>query len=190
VVANSGDEHLRAQLYNLYGEGQISEDVFSALRSLADRGELRQSDLAVHRARARHRPTQHKDQELTNALQGVRSRMDQLVEARRGSASVLTDLDKRISEVEERIAAKESSARQAISEDDEDRARHRLAEKAELSVSRERLLAQAQALRDDLAQLADLHAQLEANEVELKAVRARRELADLASTQNGLEGRR
>lgn len=172
----SGGEGLRAQVYNLYGEGQISEEVFSALRALAERGQLRSADLAVHRARARRRPAHHADVEVTNALRGIRSRLAQLAQARSASARVLADLEARLSGLDERLADKERAARQSVRHD-EDAARQRLIEKTRLAGNHERLAAQVQALHDDLIRLDDLVIQLEAKAAELEALRARGELA-------------
>lgn len=170
----AGSEGLRAELYQMYGEGQISEVVFTALRALADRGELRPADLAVHRARTRRRPAGRGDAAVTDALRGIRSRLAQLAQVRASSATVLADLETGLAGLDERIVGKEHFARDALAvERDEDAARRRLAEKAELTASRERLTAQAQALRADLARLDDLRAQLEAKAAELEAVQAR-----------------
>jgi hypothetical protein len=170
---------VRAELYRMYGEGQISEEVFTALRALADRGQLRPADLAVHRARARRRPDGHRDVEAMNALHGVRSRLAQLAQARTASEKVLANLEARLSRLADRIVGKEQAARDAIAvEHDEPAARARLAEKAELAASRDRLAAQAQALRADLARLDDLRAQLEAKAAELEAMQARIRLSE------------
>ena len=170
-----GDASLRARLYQMYGEGQISEEVFTALRTLADRGQLRPADLAVHRALAQHRPAGHDDPIAVNALRGIRSRLAQLTRARAASEKVLDDLEARLLEIDQRVADKEQTAREIV-ERDEESARQRLAEKAELSLSRDRLAAQAQALRTDLSRLDDLRAQLEAKSVELEVVQARSRL--------------
>ena len=168
-------DRLRAQLYQVYGEGQISEEVFTALRTLADRGQLRTVDLAVHRARARHRSAGHGDPVTENALRGIRSRLTQLGQARASSEKVLADLESRLSDIDQRAADKEQAAREII-ERDEESARQRLAKKAELNLNRNRLAAQAQALRADLSRLDDLQAQLEAKSVELEVVQARSRL--------------
>ena len=165
-------EGLRAQLYHMYGEGQISEEVFTALRTLAERGQLRPADLAVHRTRAGHRPARDGDPVTENALRGIRSRLTQLAQARAASEKVLADLEARLLDIDQRVAGKEQAAREII-ESDEESARQRLAEKAELSLSRDRLAAQAQAMRADLSRLDDLQAQLEAKSIELEAVQAR-----------------
>jgi len=170
-----GDASLRAQLYQMYGEGQISEEVFTALRTLADRGQLRPADLAVHRARAQTRSAGHNDPVAANALRGIRSRLAQLAQARTASEKVLADLEFRLSDIDQRATAKEQAAREIV-ERDEESARRRLAEKAELGLSRGRLTAQAQALRADLTRLDDLRAQLEAKSVELEAIQARSRL--------------
>jgi phage shock protein A len=163
----------------MYGEGQISEEVFTALRALADRGQLRPADLAVHRARAWRRPDGHGDVEVTNALRGIRSRLAQLAQARAASENVLADLEARLSGLEARIVGKEQAARDAIAvEHDEPAARSRLAEKAELIGNRDRLTTQAQALHADLARLNDLRAQLEAKAAELEATQARIRLSE------------
>ncbi|MBI4768906.1 MAG: hypothetical protein HY784_00465 [Chloroflexi bacterium] len=169
---------LRAQLYQMYGDGEIGEEVFTALRALADRGQLRPADLAVHRARARQRPAERGDVEVTNALRGIRSRLAGLAQARAASEKVLADLKARLAGLDERAAGKEQAARDALAVgQDESAARLRLAEKAELARSRDRLATQAEALRADLARLDNLRAQLEARAAELEAVRARGELA-------------
>ena len=166
-----------AQLYQLYGDGLIADDVFAALRTLADHGQLRPADLAVQRARARRRPPSDADSAAANALRGVRSRLAQLAQARRAAELVLTDLDSRLAGMGERISRKERAAREALAvESDEASARRRLEEKAEFARSRDRLGAQAQALRADLGWLDDLQAQLEARAAELAAVQARSDL--------------
>lgn len=168
----AGREALRAQLYQMYGEGQIAEEVFTALRVLADKGQLRPADLAVHRAGAQRRPADHRDAEVANALRGIRSRLAGLAQARTASEKVLAGL-------EEQAVGKEQAARDALAEgQDETVARQRLAEKAELARSRDRLAAQAEALRADLARLEDLRAQLEARAAELEVVQVRSHLAE------------
>jgi chromosome segregation ATPase len=173
---SSDDEKLLAQLYNMYGEGQIDEAVFTALKVLAKQGQLRPADLAVHRARARRHSPHHRDTETTRTLRAIRSRLAQLEQARATSTRVLADLETRLSELDEHMTNKELAARQAILHD-EDVARLKLAEKAELNASYERLSTQAQALREDLTRLDDLRTQLEARLIELEAVRARSDLA-------------
>lgn len=173
----SGDnESLRTRLYQMHGEGQISEEVFNALQVLAKRGQLRPADLAVHRARARRGGSEGGDAAIGNALRGIRSRHAKLEQARVGSKKVLADLEVRLSELDERIAAKEQAARQSVAQN-EDTARQRLAEKAELASSRERLAAQAQALRADLARLDELNLKLEDKSAELEAVQARNRMS-------------
>lgn len=165
-------EGLRARLYQMYGDGQLSEEVFTALRVLAERGQLRPADLAVHRARAGHPSAGRDDPSTANALRGVRSRLAQLAQARAASEKVLADLEARLSEIDQHVATKEQAAREIIASDEES-ARQRLAEKVELASSRDRLAAQAHALREDLNRLDDLRAQLEAKAMELKALQAR-----------------
>jgi hypothetical protein len=169
-------ERLRTQLYKMYGEGQIDEQVFTALRMLSERGQLRPADLAVHRAGSRRRPIQREDVEVLNALKGIRSRMSQLTQVRSTSAKVLANLESRLAQLDESIEVKERAARQSV-EYDEEVARQHLVEKNGLSNSYERLSAQAQALRDDLARVDELRSQLEFKAVELQAVLARSELA-------------
>lgn len=171
-VGGEGDEGLRAQLYRMYGEGQVSEEVFAALQTLADRGQLRPADLAVHRARAQPRSPGHNDPVTANALRGIRSRLTQLTQAYAFSEKVLADLEIRLLDIDQRAADKERAAREIV-ERDETSARQRLAEKAELGLNRDRLAAQAQALRADLGRLDDLRAQLEAKSIELEVVQAR-----------------
>ena len=170
---------LRAELYQLYGEGQIGEEVFTALRALAEQGRLRPADLAVHRARARRRSGGNDDAPVANALRGVRSRLAQLAQARAGSEKVLADLEARLTALDERMIDKEQAARDALAVgQDEQTARSRLAEKAGFAGSRDRLTDQVQALRADLARLDDLRLQLESKAAELEAVQARQRLAE------------
>jgi len=174
-----GGEGLLTQLYQMYGEGQVNEEVFTALRALADRGQLRPADLAVHRARARRHSGQHSDPTVTNVLQGIRSRLAQLAQVRVASEKVLAELEVRQAGLEERISGKVQAARDAVAvRQDEQAARSRLAEKAELTNSRDRLVAQGQALRADLTRLDDLRTQLEAKAAELEAVQVRNRLAE------------
>lgn len=168
-------EGLRARLYNMYGDGQINEEVFIALRNLAERGQLRPADLAVHQARARRGQESHDDAAISNAQSGIRSRLAQLAQARASAAKVLVDLETRLAELDGRMAGKEAAARENI-ERDEQTARLRLSEKAELASSRDRLAAQAQALRSELIRLDDLRAQLDAKSAELEAAQARSRL--------------
>lgn len=168
-------EDLTARLYRMHGEGQIGEEVFHALRALAESGQLRPADLAVHLARARRGVDEPGDAAIENALRGTRLRLNQLEQARTGSEKALANLETRLAELDEHIAAKDQAARQILAQD-EDAARIRLAEKAELASSRERLAAQAQALRADLVRLDDLYAQLEAKSAELESVQARFQL--------------
>ena len=171
-VRHTPPEGLRARLYRMYGDGKLSEEVFTALRTLAERGQLRPADLAVHRARAGQRPAERDDPSTANALRGVRSRLAQLAQARAASEKVLADLEIRLSDIDQRVAGKEQVAREIIASD-EGSARQRLAEKVELAGSRDRLAAQARALREDLNRLDDLRAQLEAKAMELEALQAR-----------------
>ena len=177
VGRGAGGEGLHAQLYQLYGEGQISEEVFTALRTLADRGQLRPVDLAVHRARSHRTSSGPGDPVMVSALRGVRSRLAALGQTRASSGRVLNDLESRLAALDDRIAAKEQAARQAVGRDDE-AARQRLAEKMELVESRERLATQAAALKADLSGLDDLCIQLETKAAELEAVQARSRLSE------------
>ena len=171
-TGGEGNESLSNRLYRMHGEGQISEEVFNALQVLAEQGQLRPADLAVHLARARRGMSEGGDAAIGNALHGIRSRHAKLVQARVGSERVLADLEVRLSELDERIAVKEQAARQSVTQNEET-ARQRLAEKAEFASSRERLAAQAQALHTGLARLDELSLQLEAKSAELEAVQAR-----------------
>ena len=168
-------EGLRARLYRMYGDGQINEEVFTALRSLADRGQLRPADLAVHQAHARRGQENRDDAAISNAQRGIRSRLTQLTQARASAAQVLVDLETRLAEMDGRMAGKEQAARETI-ERDEQTARLRLSEKAELASSRDRLSVQAQALRSELNRLDDFRAQLDAKSAELEAAQARSRL--------------
>lgn len=175
--SNGRGEDPRAHLYRMYGDGQLNDEVFTALRSLADRGQLRPADLAVHQARARRGQESHDDAAISNARRGIRSRLTQLAQARASAAKVLVDLETRLAELDGRMAGKEQAARETI-ERDEQTARLRLSEKAEFANSRDRLAVQAQALRFELIHLDDLRAQLDAKSVELEAVQARSRLSE------------
>ena len=178
IEYRGGNEGLHAQLYRMYGEGVIGEDVFNALRVVADRGELRPADLAVHRANARQRLTLRAGSEVQNALRGVHMRLTKLTETRTTSEKILADLEARLANLDKGVASKEQNARQAVSENDEDTARRRLTEKADLVASQTRLFAQVQALREDLARLDHLRTQLETIAAELEAVNARSEMVN------------
>ena len=182
-------EDLLSDLYRLLGEGQISQEVFSSLRALADRGQLRRVDVAVHQARGRRRNVHREDTGTQNALQGIRLRQQNLAEARKESERVLTNLRGRIADIDERMAGKENIAREAVGEGDDQIARRRLTEKAQLSSLRDRLHKQLQRLAEDLGRLDEVRAELEAREVELEAVRAREGLASLGSVE-GASGKR
>ena len=167
---------LTQQLYDMYGRGELSNEVFAALKPLAERGALRPADLAVHRVRAGRRRPRPAGRETAAALRQVQLRLAQLDEAQEDSSQTLADLEARMAGLVERATGKEQAARQLVATDEE-AARRLLTEKAELEASRQRLAEQAQALRDDLARLDDLRAQLEAKAAELEAVGAREELA-------------
>ncbi|MEW6717032.1 MAG: hypothetical protein AB1345_05990 [Chloroflexota bacterium] len=177
VMGKGQEKGVRDRLYRMFGEGQISEGAFTALRSLAEKGQLRSVDLAVHSARARKSSVQPDDPATTNALRGIHSRLTQLAQARNASGKVLAALEARISDLDGRIAKKEEAARQTVQQD-EKTARKRLAEKVELAGNREKLVAQAQALRADLSSLDDLRAKLETKSIELEAVQARSRLRE------------
>lgn len=177
VDTQTGSESLLARLYNMYGEGQISEEIFTALKGLAGRGQLRLADLAVHQVRARRNPPHQKNAEISAALRGIRSRLALLGQTRETSIGVLADLEDRLDRLDQHMIGKEQAARQTI-EQNEEAARQRLAEKAALNSSYVRLSSQAQALREDLARLDDLQIQLEAKMAELEAVQARDEMTD------------
>ena len=179
IEYRGGNEGLHAQLYRMYGEGVIGEDVFNALRVVADRGELRPADLAVHRVKVSHRPISPTDRETQNALIGIQSRLAQLERTRGDSQKVLVDLETRLANLDKGAAIKEQKARLAVGENDEDTARQRLTEKADLASSHSRLAAQAEALREDLARLDHLRTRLETKAAELEAVRAREDLAKI-----------
>ena len=76
---DDGNESLRTRLYRMHGEGQISEEVFNALQVLAEQGQLRPADLAVHLARARRGRSEEGGAAIGNALRGIRSRHAKLV---------------------------------------------------------------------------------------------------------------
>lgn len=167
---------LTRQLYEMYGRGELSEAAFAAFKSLAERGALRPADLAVHRVKAQRRGPWLGGGETAATLRQVQVRLAQLDEAREASSQTLADLEARMAGLAERATGKEQAARELVATDEEV-ARRLLMEKAELEASRERLAEQVQALRDDLARLDDLQAQLEAKATELEAVGAREELA-------------
>lgn len=176
-IGVASDNPLRAQLYQMYGEGQITEEVFTSLQILAERGQLRPADLAVHRSRVQHRSPGHGDAVTANALRGIRSRLTPLEQARAASEKVLADLEVRLLDIDQRVADKEQAAREIV-ERDEESARQRLAEKAELGLSRDRLALQVKALQTDLSRLDDLRAHLETKSLELEAVQARSRLKE------------
>ncbi len=172
---------LAQQLYDMYGRGELSEAAFAALKPLAERSVLRPADLAVHRLKARRRPRLGGG-ETTAALRQVQARLMQLEEARGASSRALADLEARMAELTERATGKEQAAREQVTTD-EATARRTLTEKAALEASCERLAAQAAALRDDLARLDDLRAQLEAKATELEAVGAREGLVAVVNEE-------
>ena len=184
-VARPSRPDLTQQLYDMYGRGELSDEVFAALKSLAERGALRPADLAVHRVRARRRRPRPEGSETAAALRQVQARLAQLDEAREASSQTLANLKARMAGLTERATGKEQTARELVATDEE-AARRLLIEKAELEASRERLAEQAQALRDDLARLDDLRAQLEAKATELEAVGAREELAAVVNKEVSL----
>ena len=118
-----------------------------------------------------------------NALQGIRLRRQNLAGAREESERVMSNLRGRISDIDERMAGKENIAREAVGEGNDQAARRRLTEKAQLSSLRERLHKQLQMLTEDLGRLDEVRAELEARAVELEAVRAREGLASLGSIE-------
>jgi prefoldin subunit 5 len=170
------------QLYEMAGRGQLSNEAFEALRSLADRGQLRPADLAVHRARAgRQAPRGSRGDALeAAALRQVQARLAQLDEARESSAAVLADLESRLDRLAAQIESKEQDARDRVATE-EAAARRALTEKAALADSYRRLNEQAQALRNDLARLDEMRLQLEDRAAELEAVLARSELTALGA---------
>lgn len=174
-----GEQGLQAQLYRMYGEGVISEEVFNVLRLLADKGKLRPADLAVHQVNATQPINRKTDSEVHNAIRGVRSRLAQLAETRSNSEKVLKELETRLTKLDNEVDTKEQNARQAVGKNNEDTARQRLTEKADLAGSHSRLAAQAEALREDLIRLNHLRIQLETKAAELEAVRAREELSKI-----------
>jgi hypothetical protein len=171
-VARPSRPDLTQQLYDMYGRGELSEAAFGALKPLAERRVLRPADLAVHRLKARRRGPRPGGGETATALRQVRARLMQLGEAREASSRALADLEAQMAELAERATGKEQAAREQVTTD-EAATRRALTEKAALEASHERLAAQAAALRDDLARLDDLRAQLEAKATELEAVGAR-----------------
>ncbi len=187
--AGESSEALAGQLYEMAGRGELSDEVFQALKALVARGQLRPADLAVHYPsgtsqisagrQGRHRADP--DAKQAAALRQVRARLAQLDEARESSAMVLADLESRLDRLTAQIAAKEQAARDQVATD-EVAARRVLTEKAALADSYRRLNEQAQALRDDLTQLDEMRLQLEDRAAELEAVLARSEIATLSAT--------
>jgi len=176
-------EDLLSDLYRMLGEGQISQEVFSSLRDLADRSQLRRVDVAVHQTRGRRRSLHREDRGIQNALQGIRLRQQNLAEARKESERVISNLRGRIASIDDRMTGKQNTAREAVGEGDDQTARRRLTEKAQLSSLRDRLHQQLHRLTEDLGRLDEVRAELEAREVELEAVRAREGLASLVSVE-------
>jgi len=181
-VARSSRPDLTQQLYDMYGRGELREVAVGALKSLSERGALRSADLAVHRLKARRRGPRPGGGETATALRQVRARLMQFGEAREASSRALADLEARMVELAERATGKEQAAREQVTTD-EAAARRALTEKAALEASRERLAAQAAALRDDLARLDDLRTQLEAKATELETVGAREGLAAVVNKE-------
>ncbi|HIP96187.1 MAG TPA: hypothetical protein EYH32_03105 [Anaerolineae bacterium] len=173
---------LTQQLYDMYGRGELSEAAFAALKPLAERRALRPADLAVHRLKARRRRPRPEGSETAATLRKVQARLMQLEEAREASSQTLADLEAQMARLAERATSKEQAARQLVATEEE-AARRLLMQKAELETSRQRLAEQARALRDDLARLDDLQAQLEAKAAELEAVGAREELAAVVNEE-------
>jgi chromosome segregation ATPase len=166
----------------------LSNETFEALKTLADRGQLRPADLAVHQVRAGRQASRGSrtdtDAKRAGALRQVRARLAQLDEARESSVAVLADLESRLDRLTSQIAAKEQAARDRVVTD-EAAARRALTEKAALADSYHRLNEQAQALRDDLARLDEMRLQLADRAAELEAVQARSEIAAFgAATQD------
>jgi hypothetical protein len=177
----SGAENLRARLYQMFGEGMIGEEIFTALRDLAERGQLRSVDLAVHLSRHQRQTLSSEELGARNALNGIRSRLALLAQSRVSAETVLADLQVHLVDTDRRVAEKERAARENLVHD-EDAARQSLDEKIEFVNSRERLASQAQALGADLSRLDDLRAQLEAKATELEAVLARGRLSEEVQT--------
>ena len=181
-VARPSRPDLTQQLYDMYGRGELSEAAFTALKPLAERGTLRSADLAVHRVRARRRGLRPGGGETAAALRQVQARLMQLEEAREASSRALAELETRTVELAERAIAKEQAAREQVT-GDEEAARRALTEKVAFEASGERLATQAAALREDLARLEDLRAQLEAKATELEAVGVREGLAAVVNKE-------
>lgn len=183
--AGESTQALVDQLCEMAGRGQLSNETFEALKALADRGQLRLADLAVHRVRAGRQASRGSrtdtDAKRAATLRQVRARLAQLDEARASSVAVLADLESRLDRLTSQIEAKEQAARDQVATD-EAAARRRLTEKAALAESRHRLNEQAQALRDDLARLDEMRLQLADRAAELEAVLARSEIAALGAT--------
>ena len=173
----SGAENLRARLYQMFGDGMISEEIFTALQGLAERGQLRSADLAVHLSRHRGQTLSSEELGARNALKGIRSRLALLAQSRVSAETVLADLQVHLVDTDRRVAEKERAARENLVHD-EGAARQSLDEKIEFVNSRERLASQAQTLGADLSRLDDLRAQLEAKATELEAVLARGRLSE------------
>ena len=182
-VARPARPDLTQHLYDMYGRGELSEVAFTALKPLADRGALRSADLAVHRVKARRRGLLRPGGgETAAALRQVQARLMQLEEAREASSRALAELESRMVELAKRATGKEQAAREQVTRDEE-AARRALTEKVAFEASGERLATQAAALREDLARLEGLRAQLEAKATELEAVGAREGLAAVVNKE-------
>jgi len=180
--ARESTKALVDQLHEMAGRGQLSDEAFEALKSLADRDQLRPADLAVHRVRARRQGHRRTDTEEAAALRQVQARLAQLDEARESSSGALADLESRLDRLASQIEAKEQAARDRVATD-EAAARRALTEKAALVDSHRRLNEQAQALRDDLTRLEEMRLQLADRAAELEAVLARSEIAALGAAE-------
>ena len=79
----------------MHGERQINEEVFSALRALADRDRRSIADLAVHRAHGQRRSHQHDDR---SDIRPARHPLPVSTSGRspRGIEKVLFDLETRL----------------------------------------------------------------------------------------------
>lgn len=167
------------QLYDMYGRGELDEQIFNDLKDLAARGQLRPVDLAVLRYERRQkviaRPPASEEEV---AIRQLRARIAQLEGAREESSRVLASLQEKIEDVKARTRKREEAARQVVATD-ETLARRYLMEKQELVETEARLEEQAQALRDDLVRLDELRGELEAKVMELEALRSRQEIGAL-----------
>ncbi len=175
TVRPPAGEELWARVMRLYEQGDIDEATLQKYRALAERGALRAVDVAVLQYEVRQRRRAAPLSEEEQALRQLRTRRARLEAVRRSTERTLEHLLAQIRSLDERIAAKEQAARDAVAHDEE-QARRYVEEKLALSATREHLQRQAAALQADLDTLKDVLLQIEAQIAALEAVQQRAEV--------------